>query len=134
MGAELSGVNHLGSPARDMDETVKFYAEVLDVGVRRIANDEPGSKHYCFDIGGPGTLDFFEAKEGVGVSDPSQVGTLNHLAITSTPAFIDTVEERLKARSLEYRATERGGQRTIYFMDPNGINLQLYPSTGGTRG
>ena len=133
MGRGLSGVNHIGSLARDMDETVKFYDEVLEVPVRRIVNDTPGQKHYSFDIGGPGTLDFFEAKEGAGVSDSSFVGTLNHLAITAEPAFIATVEERLKSRSHAYRAADRNGQRTIYFLDPNDINLQLYPASGGTR-
>jgi catechol 2,3-dioxygenase-like lactoylglutathione lyase family enzyme len=134
MGEAITGVNHVASLARDMSETVAFYSEVLDIGVKRIANDAPGAKHYCLDIGGGGTLDFFEAAPGTAEGNRSGIGDLNHLALTTEPAFIESVEQRLKDRSWAYRPEERAGQHTIYFLDPNGINLQLYPSTGGSRG
>ena len=134
MGKGISGVNHVASLARNMDETVEFYGEVLDVGIKRIASDAPSHKHYVFDLGGGGTLDFFEAAPGIAESTRDAIGGLNHLALTTDPAFITTVEARLRKRNWEYRPEERAGQRTIYFQDPNGITLQLYPATGGTRG
>ena len=134
MGTGITGVNHVASLARNMDETVKFYGEVLDVGIKRIASDAPNHKHYVFDLGGGGTLDFFEAAPGIEETPRDGIGGLNHLALTTDPAFITTVEERLKDRNWDYRPDERAGQRTIYFNDPNGITLQLYPATGGTRG
>ena len=129
----ISGVNHVAAMAKDMDETVRFYGELLDIPVRRIVNDEPGHKHYSLDLGGEGTLDFFEAPPGTPGTSRDAVGALNHLAVTATPEFIDTVERRLTERSVDYHPTERAGQRTIYLTDPNGISLQLYPSTGGSR-
>ena len=130
----ISGVNHVAAIARDMDETARFYREALGVPVRKVVNDEPGRRHYSFDLGGEGTLDFFEAPAGTEGTARDTVGALNHLAITAAPEFIAEAESRLTARGVEVRSAERGGQRTIYFHDPNGIDLQLYPSTGGSRG
>jgi glyoxylase I family protein len=116
-----------------MDETVKFYQDILDITVRRVASDAPGAKHYCLDVGGEGTLDFFEATPGTEASQRDRIGALNHLAITADPEFIDRAEQRLAASSIPVRVVERAKQKTIYFSDPNGINVQLYPSTGGSR-
>ena len=133
MGTGIHGVNHVASFARNMDETVRFYDTYLDVKVKRIASDTPGHKHYSLDLGGEGTLDFFEAKPGTGAGDRGALGALNHLAITAESAFIDEAEKRLRSGGVEVRVMERAGQKTIYFPDPNGIELQLYPATGGTR-
>jgi glyoxylase I family protein len=133
MGQAIKGVNHVASMAKNMEETVTFHGEVLDIGIKRIASDAPQHKHYVFDLGGGGTLDFFEAPAGTAESLRNSIGALNHLALTTEPAFIVTVEGRLKDRGWQYRQEERAGQRTIYFQDPNGITLQLYPESGGTR-
>jgi glyoxylase I family protein len=133
MASGVHGVNHVACLAQNMDETVRFYERYLDVKVRRIANDAPGQKHYCLDIGGDGTLDFFEAKPGTEGAERDRIGGLNHLAITADPAFIDEAEQRLNAGNVAVRMVERAGQKTIYFADPNGITVQLYPATGGSR-
>ena len=125
MGTGIHGVNHVASYAKNMEETVGFYETFLDVKVKRIANDAPGHKHYSLDLGGEGTLDFFEAKPGTQAGDRDALGALNHLALTADPAFIDDAERRLRAAAIEVRVTERVGQKTIYFEDPNGINVQL---------
>ena len=130
----ISGVNHVAAIAKDMAETASFYGEVLDVPVRKIVNDEPGHKHYSFDLGGEGTLDFFEGSQGVGGTARDTIGALNHLAVTASPDFIDEAESRLNERGVAVQVTQREGQKTIYFSDPNGINLQLCPATGGSRG
>jgi catechol 2,3-dioxygenase-like lactoylglutathione lyase family enzyme len=111
MSNGISGVNHVASLARNMDETVAFYGEVLDVGIKRIASDAPNHKHYVFDLGGGGTLDFFEAtSDETPDATRDTIGGLNHLALTTGPAFIDTVEQRLKDRNWAYRPDERAGQ------------------------
>ena len=133
MAMGVHGVNHVACLARDMDETVRFYQGFLDIKVRRVVNDNPGQKHYSLDLGGEGTLDFFEAKPGTEDGERDAIGALNHLAITADPAFIDEAEHRLTAGAIPVRVTERVGQKTIYFEDPNGINVQLYPATGGSR-
>jgi glyoxylase I family protein len=134
MGVGVHGVNHVACLARDMDETVRFYEGFLGIRVRRVVSDTPGQKHYSLDLGGEGTLDFFEAGPGTVASQRNAIGALNHLAITADPEFINLAEEKLSAGSIPVRVVERAQQKTIYFSDPNGINVQLYPSTGGTRG
>jgi glyoxylase I family protein len=126
-------MNHVACLAQDMDETVRFYERFLDIKVRRIASDAPGQRHYCLDLGGDGTLDFFEAPAGTEAGVRDRIGALNHLAITADPSFIDEAHRRLSEGAVDVRVTERAGQKTIYFLDPNGINLQLYPATGGSR-
>ena len=111
-----------------------FYEGFLDIKVRRVVNDTPGQKHYSLDLGGEGTLDFFEAEPGTTPSQRDAIGALNHLAITADPEFINQAERKLTAKEIPVRVVERAQQKTIYFSDPNGINVQLYPSTGGTRG
>ena len=88
MGSGIHGVNHVASLAKNMEETVHFYKEFLDIEIKRIASDTPEHKHYCLDLGGGGTLDFFEAKPGTASSERGSIGALNHLAITAEPAFI----------------------------------------------
>ena len=134
MGVGLHGVNHVACLAKDMDETVRFYEEYLGVKVRRVVNDTPGHKHYSLDLGGEGTLDFFEAEPGTAASQRDRIGALNHLAITADPEFINAAEQKLSAAAIPVRVVERAQQKTVYVLDPNGINVQLYPSTGGTRG
>ena len=133
MGAGIHGVNHVALLAKYMEETVRFYKELLDIEVKSIVNDTPGHKHYSLSLGGEGTLDFFEAKPGTQASERDAIGALNHLALTTDPAFIDEAERRLSAKSVPVRVTERAGQKTIYFTDPNGTDVQLYPATGGSR-
>jgi len=133
MTSGIHGVNHVACLAKDMDETVRFYTGFLDIAVRRVVNDRPGHKHYSLDLGGEGTLDFFEAAPGTATSQREAIGALNHLAVTADPEFIDEAERRLTAAAIPLRVLERAGQKTIYFSDPNGINVQLYPATGGSR-
>ena len=85
MAVGVHGVNHVACLARDMDETVRFYQGFLDIKVRRVVNDTPGQKHYSLDLGGEGTLDFFEAKPGTEDGERDAIGALNHLAITADP-------------------------------------------------
>ncbi len=134
MASGLHGVNHLACLAKDMDETVRFYETFLDISVRRVVNDTPGQKHYSLDLGGEGTLDFFEAKPGAGAGERDAIGALNHLALTADPSFITEAEQRFRAAAIPVQVTERAGQKTIYVVDPNGISVQLYPASGGTRG
>ena len=133
MSSGIHGVNHVACLARDMDETVRFYGTLFNLKVKRIVNDTPGKKHYSLDLGGEGTLDFFEAPPGTRAGERDAIGALNHLALTADPAFIQETEQRLRARAIPVEVTERAGQKTIYVVDPNGINVQLYPATGGSR-
>ena len=133
MAAGLYGVNHVACLAKDMDETVRFYATFLEIGVRRIVNDTPGQKHYALDLGGDSTLDFFEAALGAGGTERNAIGALNHLALSADPAFIEAAEQRFRAAAVPVEVAERAGQKTIYVMDPNGVNVQLYPVGGGNR-
>ena len=133
MASGLHGVNHIACLAKNIDETVDFYKKYLDIPLKSIVNNTPGHMHIALDLGDGGTLDFFEAKPGTVAVERNTIGGLNHFALTADPDYIDAMEQRLTGTAVHFRLDQRGGQKTIYVTDPNGIEVQLYPSSGGSN-
>ena len=67
------------------------------------------------------------------MGDRDALGAPNHLALTANPAFIDKAEQRLRAAAIEIRVTERVGQKTVYFEDPQRDHRALVPRDRGLR-
>ncbi|MGE5809408.1 MAG: VOC family protein, partial [Nitrospirota bacterium] len=54
-----NGVNHLAMATRDMDETIRFWRDLL--GMRLVAGlGKPGYRHYFFEISARDMIAFFE--------------------------------------------------------------------------
>ncbi|HQN52208.1 MAG TPA: VOC family protein, partial [Phenylobacterium sp.] len=47
-----TGINHIALVCRDMQETVKFYTEVLDMPLIKTIALPDGGQHFFFDCGG----------------------------------------------------------------------------------
>ncbi len=121
------GANHVAVYCKDLDETARFYTEVMGMPVINVIDnrDVPESTHMNVDIGGGMALSFFDfphiprllefATEGV--------GNVMHVALEITPARFVEVKGRLDANGVEYE--EVGG--SIYVRDPNRLNLELLP-------
>ncbi len=131
MASGLHGVNHIACLAKNIDETIAFYKDYLDIPLKNVVNNTPGHIHIALDLGDGGTLDFFEAQPGTAGTERNTIGGLNHFALTADPDYIKETEERLSKGTAQFRLDERGGQKTIYVTDPNGIQVQLYPSSSG---
>jgi catechol 2,3-dioxygenase-like lactoylglutathione lyase family enzyme len=56
------GINHTAVFALDLEETARFYTEILGMPVLGIApnRDEPGSTHMTIDIGNGSAISFFD--------------------------------------------------------------------------
>ena len=54
-----NGINHLALVCRDMEETVKFYTQVLDMPLVKTVALPDGGQHFFFDCGGGSLLAFF---------------------------------------------------------------------------
>ena len=152
---ELQGIHQLAMVCKDMARTVDFYTNVLGMPLIKTINLPNGlGQHFFFDIGGGDCLAFFWFTDGgeeqPGLSRPaysdagseliSASGSMNHVAFHVPPEKIDEYRERLRAKGV--KVTEvvdhdaSPGQvtfgnspsvwcRSIYFFDPDGINLEF---------
>ena len=118
------GLHHFAVVARDLEETVTFYQEVLGFPLTEIFEnrDYRGSNHFFFDIGNGNLLAFFDFP-GLDVGPYAEVlGGLHHIAISVEPATWERLKGRLAEAGVEY--VEESGT-SIYFRDPNGARLEL---------
>ncbi len=118
------GLHHFAVVARDLEETVRFYQEVLGFPLTEIFEnrDYRGSNHFFFDIGNGNLLAFFDFP-GLDVGPYAEVlGGLHHIAISVEPAAWERLRGRLDEAGVEY-VQESG--TSLYFRDPNGARLEL---------
>ena len=118
------GLHHFAVVARDVEETVRFYQEVLEFPLTEIFEnrDYPGSNHFFFDLGHGNLLAFFDFP-GLDVGPYAEVlGGLHHIAISVEPNHWSRLKDRLRHAGIEY--LEESGT-SIYFRDPNGARLEL---------
>ena len=146
----FEGLHHVALVAKDMDETVDFYSNVLGMPLFKAIDLPHGmGQHFFFDIGNGDTLAFFwfpdapEASPGVasqGSDLTSAVGSMNHIAFQVPEKKIEEYVQRLRAKGIECsdvtnhdmselqvgpEHTSDTWARSVYFTDPNGIALEL---------
>ena len=118
------GLHHFAVVARDVEETVRFYQELLEFPLSEIFEnrDYQGSNHFFFDIGNDNLLAFFDFP-GLDVGEYAEVlGGLHHIAISVEPERWEHLRHKLDDAGVEY-LQESG--TSIYFRDPNGARLEL---------
>jgi catechol 2,3-dioxygenase-like lactoylglutathione lyase family enzyme len=118
------GLHHFAVVARDVEETVQFYQELLEFPLTEIFEnrDYPGSNHFFFDIGHDNLLAFFDFP-GLDVGPYAEVlGGLHHIAISVAPERWEQLRRKLDEAGVEY-LQESG--TSLYFRDPNGARLEL---------
>jgi catechol 2,3-dioxygenase-like lactoylglutathione lyase family enzyme len=118
------GLHHFALVCRDVEETVRFYQEVLEFPLTEIFEnrDYAGSNHFFFDIGHDNLIAFFDFP-GLDVGPYAEVlGGLHHIAISVQPDVWDRLKTNLDRAGVEYM--EESGT-SIYFRDPNGARLEL---------
>lgn len=118
------GLHHFAVVARDVEETIGFYQELLEFPLTEIFEnrDYKGSNHFFFDIGNDNLLAFFDFP-GLDLSPYAEVlGGLHHIAISVEPEKWERLKSKLDEAGVEY-LQESG--TSIYFRDPNGARLEL---------
>lgn len=121
------GVHHLALISSDPDRTIAFYQDVLGFPlVELIENrDYPGSMHFFFDIGNDNCLAFFDFP-GLGLEPvPEGLGGVQHVAISVEPSLYPELRARLDANDVEYLGPDRGLEKSMYFKDPDGIQIEI---------
>ncbi len=51
---------------------------------------------------------------------------MQHLAISISPEQFDVAKKKLDESGVEYLGPDRGVEESMYFRDPNGVNIELY--------
>lgn len=120
------GVHHLALLCSDVEQTIRFYQDVLGFPLIEVFEnrDYEGSTHFFFDIGNGNLLAFFDFP-GLGLGPYQEVlGGFHHLAISVTPEQYDAAAERLRAAGVDFGAPA-GVDESMYFADPDGTRLEL---------
>jgi glyoxylase I family protein len=122
------GVHHVAFICRDVEETVRFYQELLGFPlVEMVENrDYRGSTHFFFDIGNRNMLGFFDFPGHDHPAATETIGGVQHLALSVDARHFRAARAALDAAGVEYVGPDRGVDDSLYIHDPNGVPLELY--------
>ena len=121
------GIHHCALICSDVEQTIQFYQELLGFPLVELMEnrDYKGSTHLFFNIGNNNLLAFFDFP-GLGLPPGVEsLGGVQHIAISTTPENLERVKARLDERGLPYLGPDRGVTTSIYFKDPDGIQIEL---------
>jgi glyoxylase I family protein len=123
-----SGVHHLALICRDVEETIRFYQELLGFPlVEMVENrDYAGSSHFFFDIGNRNLLGFFDFPGYDHPAFTETIGGVQHVALSVSAEQFAAAKAKLDAAGIEYLGPDRGADDSLYLRDPNGLGLELY--------
>ena len=121
------GVHHLALICSDVERTIRFYQDVLGFPLIELLEnrDYKGSNHFFHDIGNGNLLAFFDFP-GLGLEPAVEaLGGVQHIAISVTPEQFEALKGRLDEHGIEYLGPDRGITNSVYFRDPDGIQIEL---------
>ena len=121
------GVHHLALICSDVEQTIQFYQGLLGFPLVELMEnrDYKGSSHLFFDIGHDNLLAFFDFP-GLGLQPGVEaIGSVQHIAISVPDASFELVKARLEERGIPYLGPDRGAHNSLYFKDPDGIQIEL---------
>jgi glyoxylase I family protein len=121
------GVHHMALICSDVEQTIRFYQELVGFPLIELMEnrDYKGSTHLFFDIGNGNLLAFFDFP-GLGLQPGVEsIGSVQHIAISVEPAQLEQIKGRLEQQGVTYLGPDRGVTTSIYFKDPDGIQIEL---------
>lgn len=121
------GIHHAALICSDVERTIEFYQELLGFPLVELVEnrDYGGSSHFFFDLGNKTLLGFFDFP-GLGLEPGVEaIGAVQHIAISCPRDRWEQVRERLDAAGVEYAGPDRGIEESMYFKDPDGIQIEL---------
>ena len=121
------GIHHAALICSDVEQTIAFYQGLLEFPLVELTEnrDYKGSSHFFFDLGNSTLLGFFDFP-GLGL-EPAQerIGTVQHMAISIERSKWEYLRGKLDAAGIEYFGPEQGIEESMYFKDPDGIQIEL---------
>ncbi|MEU0371292.1 VOC family protein [Streptomyces sp. NPDC006283] len=122
------GVHHVAFICRDVEETIRFYQELLGFPLVEIVEnrDYRGSTHFFFDIGNGNLLGFFDFPGHDHPPATETVGGVQHMALSVDAEQFAAGRKALDEAGVKYVGPDRGVEDSLYLHDPNGVPLELY--------
>ena len=121
------GVHHLALICSDIEETIRFYTEVVNMRLTRIIQnrDEPSSTHIFLDMGGGNLLAFFDFPQRGSDATARGIGSMHHVAIKAKPEAYQAILANLKQSGIPYDIHGTEEQGSLYFRDPDNILIEI---------
>jgi len=121
------GIHHAALICSDPQATIEFYQGLLGFPLVELVEnrDYPGSSHFFFDLGNNTLLGFFDFP-GLGLQPAEErLGTVQHIAISVPPQRHAELRAALDAAGISYGGPDKGIEESLYFRDPDGIQIEL---------
>ena len=121
------GIHHAAFICSDVETTIRFYQDLLGFPLIELVEnrDYPGSSHFFFDLGNSTLLGFFDFP-GLGLQPGVEaLGTVQHIAISVTPEQHAALRHKLDEAGISYGGPDKGIEESLYFRDPDGIQIEL---------
>jgi catechol 2,3-dioxygenase-like lactoylglutathione lyase family enzyme len=135
---KFNGINHLAMATGDMDETIRFWRDLL--GMSLVAGlGKPGYRHYFFEISESDLIAFFEWPGVEPVSEKDHGEPVKGPFVFDHVSFgVDTeddlweLRDKLSAGGFEVSdVIDHGFIHSIYAFDPNGIPIEFSHNVEG---
>lgn len=132
----INGLNHYAVRCRNSEETRHFYEDILGLPLAAAVYHEtvPSTGeatayfHIFFEMGDGSYLAFFDLLDDkAGEPDPTTPPWVNHIALEMpTRGDLESAKDRLEANGIDVLGiVDHKWFESIYFLDPNGIRLEL---------
>ena len=121
------GVHHMALICSDVERTIQFYQGILGFPLIELMEnrDYNGSSHLFFDIGNNNLLAFFDFP-GLGLGPIIEtLGSVQHIAISVAEEQFEPLKAQLEKHNIPYIGPDRGAVDSLYFKDPDGIQIEL---------
>ena len=135
------GLNHIDLATKDMEATRAFYEGVLGFPLVRAdlveTGDEGRLQHFFFDIGNGQLLGFMSGEDVRGYPKDFDAGINKGLGLAQgvyhfafdaeTEQDLLRIRDHLQANGVKVRGPvdHEGWSKSIYFRDPNGLQLEV---------
>ena len=125
-------IGHLVLNVTDVERSTKFYRDVVGFQLSRYRPDGTGAFLTCGVV--HHNLALFKAPEGAQPSQKGQIG-LNHFAfkVQSYTALQAAHTRLVEAGAPIDHIVDHGMTRSVYFLDPDGIEMELFCDTFATE-
>lgn len=121
------GLHHMALICSDVERTIQFYQGILGFPLIELMEnrDHNGSSHLFFDIGNNNLLAFFDFP-GLGLGPIIEtLGSVQHIAISVAEEQFEPLKAQLEKHNISYIGPDRGAVDSLYFKDPDGIQIEL---------
>ena len=121
------GIHHAALICSDVQRTIEFYQGLLGFPLVELVEtrDYHGSSHLFFDLGNSTLLGFFDFP-GLGLEPGVEsIGSVQHIAISASKEKWDEIRGRLDEAGILYAGPDIGIPESMYFKDPDGIQIEL---------